>query len=289
MGKIILLNYADERFAVQQKYNFKSAKLLGGFDEFHLMSNKDIDEGFKQLNRDIFDIKRGGGLWLWKPYIILKTLKTIGDDDVLMYCDSGTVFMRNISCLINFMYGKKLDILLFDTPLLEMQFTKKNVLELFDSDGLKNQIMAGDIIMKKTEFTLRFIDEWLHLCQNINLLYDDGSIKQHDYYWAHREDQALLSLLAHSYNLPSFREPTQYGEHPWEYLGPGKFYCPLPHTESYYPQVLISSRNRHPIFLCAIEFIKSILYKGGIYTQKKYINRRGYKLTQLLDKEFVAF
>ena len=69
MGKVILLNYADERFAVQQKYNFKSAKLLGGFDEFHLMSNKDIDEGFKQLNRDIFDIKRGGGLWLWKPYI----------------------------------------------------------------------------------------------------------------------------------------------------------------------------------------------------------------------------
>lgn len=53
MGKVILLNYADERFAVQQKYNFKSAKLLGGFDEFHLMSNKDIDEEFKQLNRDI--------------------------------------------------------------------------------------------------------------------------------------------------------------------------------------------------------------------------------------------
>ncbi|MFK1815377.1 hypothetical protein ACIXAT_21975 [Bacteroides fragilis] len=131
MGKVILLNYADERFAVQQKYNFKSAKLLGGFDEFHLMSNKDIDEGFKQLNRDIFDIKRGGGLWLWKPYIILKTLKTIGDDDVLMYCDSGTVFMRNISCLINFMYGKKLDILLFDTPLLEMQFTKKKCFRAF--------------------------------------------------------------------------------------------------------------------------------------------------------------
>ena len=188
MGKVILLNYADERFAVQQKYNFKSAKLLGGFDEFHLMSNKDIDEEFKQLNRDIFDIKRGGGLWLWKPYIISKTLKMIGDDDVLVYCDSGAVFIRKISHLVEFMNERNLDILLFDIPLLEVQFTKKNVLDFFNSDGLKNQIWAGYILMKKTEFTLRFIDEWLHLCQNIDLLYDDGSIKQHDYYWAHRED-----------------------------------------------------------------------------------------------------
>ncbi|MGH6721276.1 hypothetical protein [Bacteroides hominis] len=125
MGKVILLNYADERFAVQQKYNFKSAKLLGGFDEFHLMSNKDIDEEFKQLNRDIFDIKRGGGLWLWKPYIISKTLKMIGDDDVLVYCDSGAVFIRKISHLVEFMNERNLDILLFDIPLLEVQFTKK--------------------------------------------------------------------------------------------------------------------------------------------------------------------
>ena len=289
MGKIILLNYADEKFAIQQKYNFKSAKLFGGFDEFYLTSNKDIDEKFRQSNREIFNIKRGGGLWLWKPYIILKTLETIGDDDVLVYCDSGTVFIRNISYLVNFMYGKKLDILLFDTPLLEVQFTKKNVLDLFNSDGLKNQIMAGYMLIRKTKFTLQFINEWLQLCQNIDLIYDDGNIKQHDYYLAHREDQSLLSPLAHSYNLPSFREPTQYGEHPWEYMRQGRFYCPLSHDESDYPQVLISSRKWHPISLCAVELAKSILYKSKIYTKKRYIERHGYKLIHLLDKEFVAF
>lgn len=50
-----------------------------------------------------------------------------------------------------------MDILLFDTPLLEMQFTKKNVLNYFNSDGLKNQIWAGYMLMRKSEFTLRFL------------------------------------------------------------------------------------------------------------------------------------
>ncbi|MBV4191029.1 hypothetical protein ACRFA2_05210 [Bacteroides hominis] len=277
MSKIVLLNYADENFALQQKYNFKSAKLFGGFDKFCLASNRDVDEKFKQSNSEIFNIKRGGGLWLWKPYIILKTLKTIGDDDVLVYCDSGAVFIRKISHLVEFMNERNLDILLFDIPLLEVQFTKKNVLDFFNSDGLKNQIMAGYILVKKTDFTLQFINEWLHLCQNIDLLYDDGKMKQCDSFLSHREDQSLLSLLAHSYELPSFREPTQYGERPWEYMGHKRFYCPLSHDESNYPQILISSRKRHPVSWCVLEIVKSILYKSNIYTEDLYINRHGYK------------
>ncbi len=289
MNKVILLNYADQKFSIQQKYNYISAKFFGGFDEYHLTSDKDIDEQFKQSNCEIFNIERGGGLWLWKPYVILKTLKTIDDDDVLVYCDSGTVFIRNISYLIDFMNRKKMDILLFDTPLLEMQFTKKNVLNYFNSDGLKNQIGAGYMLMRKSEFTLRFFNEWLSLCQNIDFLYDDGKVKQHDYFLAHREDQSLLSLLAHSYNLPSFREPTQYGEHPWEYMRPGRFYCPLSHAESDYPQILISSRRWHPVSLCVIEFIKLLLYKSRIYTKEIYVNKHGYRQMQLFDKEFINF
>ena len=32
---------------------------------------------------------KGYGYWLWKPYLILKSLEQIAQDDILLYCDSG--------------------------------------------------------------------------------------------------------------------------------------------------------------------------------------------------------
>ena len=33
--------------------------------------------------------KRGFGYWIWKPYIIKKTMQTLNTGDVLLYLDSG--------------------------------------------------------------------------------------------------------------------------------------------------------------------------------------------------------
>ena len=35
--------------------------------------------------------KRGGGYWLWKPYIIFRELSKISENDILVYCDAGCI------------------------------------------------------------------------------------------------------------------------------------------------------------------------------------------------------
>lgn len=37
---------------------------------------------------------RGGGYWLWKPYVISKTLALLNEEGVLMYTDAGSTVQR---------------------------------------------------------------------------------------------------------------------------------------------------------------------------------------------------
>ena len=84
MKKLYVCNFADERYVCQQQLNTKSAYEKGKADKVLEFHEQDILE----LKRDFpehFKIARGGGLWLWKPYIILKALDMIEDSDYLFY------------------------------------------------------------------------------------------------------------------------------------------------------------------------------------------------------------
>jgi hypothetical protein len=59
----------------------------------------DLDDEFKLNFKDILREQRGGGYWIWKPYIIKKHLDKINDNDILIYMDAG--------CSIN-INGKKI-------------------------------------------------------------------------------------------------------------------------------------------------------------------------------------
>jgi len=63
------------------------------------MFNKIISYNDKDLNNDeefwkkhgnfIENNKRGNGYWIWKPYIIMKNLDLMNDNDILLYLDCG--------------------------------------------------------------------------------------------------------------------------------------------------------------------------------------------------------
>lgn len=285
----ILLNYADENYRIQRKYNSLSAKYLGNFDKIIETSFEDVEISFRDSNKDIFSIKRGAGLWLWKPYIIFKYLSQLDENDVLCYCDSGALFIRKIDYLIDFMNERHSDILLFDQPLLEKQFTKRKLYDLFSPKHESNQLLGGYMLLRKTDKTISFIKEWLDMCCDINCLYDDGKGIEYEDYVAHREDQAILSLLAHRYGIPSYREPSQYGKRPWEYMGKGRYYRCLEHKESTFPQILISCRKWHPLKYILFEIIKNILYSLKIFSEAQYLRKHSYELTIKNGEKYIGF
>jgi hypothetical protein len=285
----ILINFSDEKFRKSQIYNSLSAIKFGNFDKVIEYSPKDIDLNFKNKYSKIFSNKRGFGLWLWKPYFILKTLKELNDGDYLFYCDSGAYFLNDIDYLIRLSIDNNQSIIGFDLPLIERQFTKRLVFSSMSYyDYSSNQILATYILFKKDINSLNFVNEWLNLCTDENLLdpvstNEQSIINEYDDFVSHREDQSLFSILYKKNELISFRDPSQYGDRPFEYRWVPKLkpkykewvYQPIFHHNSNYPRIINLTRGVNINNFKIKEKIKSFLNKLNVYNENmfKYIHK----------------
>jgi hypothetical protein len=217
------INYSDESFELQQNFALMAARVRGGFDSTLGFQKEDIDKEFYKKNRSILDQVRGGGYWLWKPYFINKKLSELNYGDYLFYSDSGVFFLKSVDILIDELNGEYQDIMGFEVPLIESQWTKKELFINMECNKKKfsnsNHLLASYILIKKTNMSEEFFDEYLkYSCDAINITDKyNNNIKQNKDFIEHRHDQSIFSLLYKKYNLKPFKEPTQYGEHPYLY------------------------------------------------------------------------
>ena len=87
---------------------------LFGCGHVVMRSRKDlIRTQFYVKNRNILDVKRGGGLWLWKYYFVSELMNEVKEGDVVVYCDSAIIFRRSIKPLINILLNSTNGVLLF--------------------------------------------------------------------------------------------------------------------------------------------------------------------------------
>ena len=56
---------------------------------FNFDNLKDDDLFWKQHKDFIKNNPRGFGYWIWKPYILMKTIEQMKDNDILLYLDAG--------------------------------------------------------------------------------------------------------------------------------------------------------------------------------------------------------
>lgn len=261
---IVAINYSNEVFKNAAKLNSFTAKYFGKVDKIISYSPSDIDEYFKNKNFKIFENKRGDGCWLWKPYFINKTLQELNEGDYLIYLDAGICYLNDVNHLINKMINVNQDIFFTQTPLLEVQYTHPNVLKTVNAESFKftNQAQAGLMIIKKSNFTLKFIQEWLDLCQNFDLL--TGKFEDYifdELYISHREDQSLFSILTKKNGLIPFMDCTDYGRFPVHYLNSGVLFR-VPKYESNYKvekTFFLLFRRSNPI-VYFIKFITKTLF-----------------------------
>lgn len=278
-------NFADENFKKQQNIALLSAKYVGGFDRVSGFSLKDIDPVFFSANKDILNQKRGAGYWLWKPYFIKKILSEISEGDYLFYSDSGAFFLKKIDVLIKALEKEGQDIMGFELPLIEKQWTKKELFLNMDCNSCfyseTNQILASFILIKKTSLSVKFFDEFLELsCNKLNLTdeYND-QVKQDECFVEHRHDQSIFSLLYKSYKLKPFKDPSQLGKYPdgysgiseptkiapeWQVLKNGRNFKINKYLENY-SLILYHNKNMNPLQSLFKFFIKELLAKFKIY------------------------
>lgn len=275
-----LLNYADgEPYESYRKINTKTAYIFGKVDKVLEYSSKDIPQSYKDEHKEIFAYKRGAGLWLWKPYIILDALKKSKEGDWIFYCDSGATFIKKISNLIDCAKTYNQNIFLVEQPLLERQFTKRETFIGMSVGCIdQNQLLSGYILLKNCSESVKFIKEWQMYCEKIDLLSPKRfhyEIQEWDSYYSHREDQSILSLLRYKWNLPAFRDPSDYGEMPFMYASKGRAYNPRVYSNSNYPTCILCNRKANPFSYLLKYIIKSLLNRLGIiYTEDVILKKR---------------
>lgn len=209
MKKKVLINYSTKRFIPYQKFNTLTGKLLGKFDECIPYRPHHLDSDFSSRNKRILTHKRGAGYWLWKPYIIHKTLKRLEIGDYLFYSDSGTYFVSSIDPLIHTMEEHQTDIFILGWGFLEKQYTKRDAFVILSADEKpitdSPQRFASSLCLKKSAFTMKFTAEYLQYAQDERVISDmpnQMGWPNYPEFVAHRHDQSIFSLLSKKYNVP---------------------------------------------------------------------------------------
>ena len=216
--KKYLINFANGKYLEAQKSNSSSGIERGGFDEVIEYSIENVDNDFKNKNKDILSLSRGAGYWLWKPYFILKTLNTIKDGDIVFYSDSGSCFLRDASPLIQIASKEGSGLCCFNLGGIhkEAQWNKRITMQALGLDNefirFSSHRMASFVIAKKNVNSIAIIKEWLSFCEDINLLTDIATdVDNYPEFIEHRHDQSIWSLLTKKHAIKALPDPTEWG------------------------------------------------------------------------------
>ena len=178
------------------------------YDENSLKNCKDF---WDKHGMFITSNSRGFGYWLWKSYVISKTLNDMKDGDILFYADAG--------CEINYKAHDKMiehinklndvEFMTSSTGHKEIYWTKRDLLITLDADKDEYlnslQVQATTLLIKKTEKTSLLINEWYKVCQTYKNIDDTPSINQnYKEFNEHRHDQSVISILCKKYNMVNF-------------------------------------------------------------------------------------
>lgn len=285
--KIIAINFCDEKFEKTRKICSETLLSKGKVDEVIEYSPSMIDEEFRKKNHRILSVKRGAGLWLWKPYFIFETLKKMSDGDYLFYTDAGVIVLKPISLLLPSLETTGQDIMVYELPLLEREWTKQETINIIlgDKECNDNQILATYLLIRNTLKSRKFISEWLDYMQDPICAYPENQTDtpNHPHFVEHREDQSVLSLLCRKHGLSPFKDPSQFGERPYEYAWNKSYslkwkrysYREMNHFNSSYPQILLTVRSADTSKMIKRENIKAILNRFFLYNKIIYKIKNG--------------
>jgi len=178
---------------------------------------QDLDKDFLKKNARIFNEHRGAGLWVWKPYIILRKLREVNYGDWVVYVDSKYLFEKDLCRMIPI--GKKLDHRCFSRKAgegiyYETTYTKLDAYKLMNvkPDQHALQIWAGFVMFRKTAETIAFVEEWLKYCEVYRIISFDKSVagKELAGFRENRNDQTVLHLLFRKRNMKCIWLPKEW-------------------------------------------------------------------------------
>lgn len=169
----------------------------------------------KQHHNFINSNKRGFGYWIWKPAIMLDTIRHLEIGDFLIYLDAGCEInpkekatQRLVDYLIE---SRDSEGLSFKLPYFEKDWTNPDVFKKFAGSEGNFQTLATVILLRKTENSQIILHEWLDaLTENEyeNVIDRLPTFQSHSSFQEHRHDQAIWSLLSKKWDFKAIEDET---------------------------------------------------------------------------------
>jgi hypothetical protein len=220
---IHFITYGDSIYEETKQRLYNQASNLEWFDTITSYSPEDLDTDFKDKFKDILKLPRGGGYWIWKPYIINKHLQMIKDDDILIYLDAGCYinpkgferFKEYIEMLKN---SEEACISFQMNHHIEKKWTTQEIFESFnihsDSKDIleSGQIIATVKMFRKCANSINIVSAWLNALHANPLLFTDHYNKnnQCEMFIDNRHDQSICSVLCKLYKTIILEDETYF-------------------------------------------------------------------------------
>ena len=186
------------------------AKQMNIFTETILYNGEYLQKDSEFWNKHgnfITNNDRGYGYWLWKSYVIKKTMENMNDGDILLYLDCGCELSVNSkNKLLECMNVVKTDKIVGTTTCVEREWNKMDLLEKLDMN--KNEYLntaqrqGGTNLFLVCKETRVLVNEWYEISCDYHYIDDSPSIIQNlNCFREHRHDQSIFSLLTKKYNI----------------------------------------------------------------------------------------
>ena len=195
---------------------------MGVFTDIFTYTDQTLkdEEEFWPIHHEFIEANpKGFGYWLWKPYIIKKTLDKLNENDILLYCDCGCELNVNGKQMFSTFIERVNNKLIIGTDggSSDYNFTKADVSKYFgitDINVLKQPHMqAGCLMMKKCTVITDLVNEYYEKCCIYPLLDNSESVEpNYPPFVEHRWDQSIFNMLVKKYDLINYDlDPTHWG------------------------------------------------------------------------------
>lgn len=229
MNKKIFITYGDDRYLRSRDCLAKEAEQLNLFDEIIVETPESIEKDSifqKALDskpfREVYsNKKKGGGYWVWKPYIIYKRLQLANSNDIIFYTDGGSTIPNNkrtinkLNEFIRVVNKSSRGVIGFQCCGTERRWTKGDVFEYFNVLNSKDiynagQFQAGKLqVSRKCPHSLSIYKKWWTTAAAQPHLFDDSPSKISNFpdFKEARHDQSVWSLICKTMGVEKIPYP----------------------------------------------------------------------------------
>lgn len=236
----IFITYGDKGYEAAKAKIVTEAEATGEFSKVYSYGRNELSS--ELLESDVIKVSRGGGLWSWKPDVILSIMLKHQKGDTIVYCDAGCTVFPSPEWKLFWRKLEYYDIIAQRIFQKTSEWTRREIIEYFKGNGTswlcRCQFQATIIVIVVSEFTIQFVKEWRDLMiahpEFVMDVPEEKRDEQCEGFKENRHDQAIYSALIYKYLTDS-----RYNN---------KIYTQWEHIEDYDPiskQAIRATRLRH--------------------------------------------